>query len=159
MGCGVGELLRKLPAGSIGFEVNPVAVNFCNQTGLNVKHYDPVKDDYRFDMIETGVYSSFTMNHVLEHLENSEKEIKKIFESCFRLGVKKIVFTVPGKKGFKSDATHLSFIDLNYLRIHGLLTNEYFHLVKNKYFPFNWKAVGNFFTHNELRLIFERNNV
>ncbi len=158
MGCGIGELLRQLPEGSIGFEINPVAVDFCNETGLKVFNYDPVKDDYRFDMIEPGIYSSFTMNHVLEHLEDSDKQIKKILASCYRLGIKKIVFTVPGKKGFQSDATHMSFIDMKYLKLHGILANEYYHLVKNKYFPFNWTTFSNYFTHNELRLIFERNH-
>ena len=53
-GCGIGELLSLLPEGSIGFEVNHVAVNFCRSKGLKVAHYSPDKDDYRFEMLDKG---------------------------------------------------------------------------------------------------------
>ena len=105
-GCGVGELLKILPKESIGFEVNKVVVEFCKKNGLNVNLYIPEEDNYTFRMIGPGQYQTFTMNHVLEHLEQSSSVITKIFESCYRLNILRIVFTVPGHKGYKSDATH-----------------------------------------------------
>src|SRR5687767_2692362 len=86
-GCGVGELLSMLPKGSIGFEVNEVAVNYCKSQGLNVNLYEPEKDNYEFTMIEKASYDCFTMNHVLEHLENPDEVIAKIFERCHALGI------------------------------------------------------------------------
>ena len=91
-GCGVGELLKMLPEGSVGFEVNKVVVDFCKKNGLNVNLYVPESDNYNFNMIEPGRYETFTMNHVLEHLENSFEVMNRIFESCNRLGIKRIVF-------------------------------------------------------------------
>ena len=155
-GCGVGELLKILPDGSIGFEVNKVVVEFCKKNGLNVKLYVPEEDNYEFKTIEAGKYETFTMNHVLEHLERSADVIGKIFESCNRLGIKRIVFTVPGHKGYKSDATHQTFINMNYLKTSGVTGNQYYQLKVNKYFPLNSEAFSRYFTHNELRLVFDK---
>lgn len=157
-GCGVGELLSILPAGSIGFEVNEVAVDYCRTKGLDVWLYMPDEDNYEFKMIEKGVYSCFTMNHVLEHLENASTIIEKIFNRCHTLGIKRIVFTVPGIKGYQSDDTHRTFIDLNYFEKHGFLKHPIFVLKASKYFPINFKSFSDYFTHNELRLIFDRRN-
>lgn len=155
-GCGVGELLKILPEGSAGYEVNKVVVEFCKKNGLNVNLYIPETDNYNFQIIEAGKYETFTMNHVLEHLENSSEAIKKIFESCHRLGIKRIVFTVPGHKGYKTDATHQTFINMDYLKKKGVLSNNYFELRVNKYFPVNSESFSRLFTHNELRLVFDK---
>ena len=155
-GCGVGELLKILPDGSVGFEVNKVVVEFCKKNGLNVKLYVPEEDNYEFKTIEAGQYETFTMNHVLEHLERSAEVIGKIFESCNRLGIKRIVFTVPGHKGYQSDATHQTFINMSYLTTSGVTGNQYYQLKVNKYFPLNSEAFSRYFTHNELRLVFDK---
>ncbi len=157
-GCGVGELLGMLTKDSIGFEVNRNAADFCKSKGLKVELYDPEKDNYRFDMIAKGIYTSFTMNHVLEHIENSHEVIKKIVESCNRLEIKRIVFTVPGYKGFRLDKTHRTFIDGKYFADNGLLDNKYYKIKLCKYFPVNWAKFGRYFTHNELRLVFDKRN-
>ena len=156
LGCGVGELLQVLPNGSMGFEVNFVAVNYCRSKGLNVMLFEPDKDDYSFQLIEKNSYESFTMNHVLEHLEDAYAVINKIFAACYKLGIKRLVFTVPGIKGFQSDKTHKVFIDLNFFRTNGLLNNDHYRLQKWKYFPFNHKSFSKIFVHNELRLVFDR---
>lgn len=157
-GCGTGELLAMLPKGSIGFEVNKVATEYCRSIGLNVMLYDPEKDNYKFEMLEKGIFETFTMNHVLEHIENTSEVIQKIFNRCFDLGIKRIVFTVPGYKGYLSDDTHRTFIDRKYLTEHDLLDHQYYRLRRSKYFPVNLEKFSSFFTHNELRLIFERND-
>ena len=155
-GCGVGELLKILPAGSVGYEVNPMAVAYCRRSGLDVSLYDPEEDNYEFRFISPGRFTTFTMNHVLEHIPDSASSIKKIFESCARLGIARSVFTVPGIKGYAADKTHRTFIDKKYLSASGILEDEHYQLVEDKYFPFNWGAVGKYFRHNELRLVFDR---
>ena len=155
-GCGVGELLKMLPEGSVGFEVNKVVVDFCKRKGLNIHLYVPETDNYDFNMIAPGSYETFTMNHVLEHLENSYQVMNRIFESCNRLGIKRIVFTVPGHKGYQSDKTHHTFINMDYITKTGVTDNKYYKLIVNKYFPINAEAFSRYFTHNELRLIFDK---
>lgn len=155
-GCGTGQLLGMLPKGSIGFDVNEVAVNYCNEKGLQVALYDPEMDDYNFHMIPPDVYSSFTMNHVLEHIAQPDEVMEKIFKSCDRLGIKRLVFTVPGFKNFAFDATHETFIDKEYMKEHHLLNNAYYLLKTARYFPFNWDRVDHYFRHNELRFVFDK---
>lgn len=155
-GCGVGELLKILPEGSVGFEVNKVVVDFCKKNGLNVNLYIPGEDDYNFRMIGQGQYETFTMNHVLEHLEQSSNVITKIFESCHRIGIIRIVLTVPGHKGYKSDKTHETFINMDYLSRTGIPDNKFYQLKVHKYFPVNSESFSKVFTHNELRLVFDK---
>ncbi len=155
-GCGVGELLKILPEGSVGYEVNKVVVDFSKKNGLNINLYVPETDNYDFNMIEQGKYETFTMNHVLEHLENSYEVMNRIFESCARLGMKRTVFTVPGHKGYQTDKTHQTFINMDYLTKTGVSSNRYYELKVNKYFPINSEAFSKYFTHNELRLVFDK---
>jgi hypothetical protein len=158
LGCGVGELLQKLPPGSIGLEVNKVAVDFCTAKGMSVSLYDPEEDDYQFKGLRQNEFQTFTMNHVLEHIFNSWQVIDKIFSSCSRLGIERIVFTVPGIKGFASDSTHQTFIDSDYLSGFGFFDHPLFKLKQARYFPVNNVFFSRYFTHNELRLIFDRTN-
>jgi SAM-dependent methyltransferase len=155
-GCGIGELLKILPEGSAGLEVNKVVVDYCKKQNLNVNLYMPENDNYNFQLINAEDYETFTMNHVLEHIENSSEIINKIFESCHRLGIKRIVFTVPGHKGYKTDKTHRTFINMDYLRKKGILNNKYFDLRLSKYFPVNSEGFSHIFTHNELRIVFDK---
>lgn len=155
-GCGVGELLSMLPAGSAGYEINPVSVEYCISNGLDVKIYNPGTDDYQFLMIEKNKFTSFTMNHVLEHLDDSFKVVEKIFSACHRLGIERIVFTVPGHKGFQLDKTHRTFITKGYFRENNLFNNDFYSLLVAKYFPVNNENFSRYFTHNELRLVFDR---
>jgi SAM-dependent methyltransferase len=155
-GCGVGELLKLLPSGSIGLEINPVAVNYCQSIGLDVRLYFPETDNYKLELVPKDFFSTFTMNHVLEHIEDSQKTIKILFDSSYRLGIERIVFTVPGIKGYKSDRTHQTFINKKYFADNGLLDNKYYKLIRSKYFPINSEQFSRFFTHNELRLVFEK---
>jgi SAM-dependent methyltransferase len=154
-GCGVGDLLLMLPSGSVGFEVNAVAVEYNKAKGRAVELYLPEKDDYSFTMVQPGHYQTFTMNHVLEHLTDPARVIRRIFEGCHRVGIVRVVFTVPGHKGYASDKTHRTFIDVTYLEKHGFTENEFYRLAVKKYFPLNSELFGRCFTHNELRLVFD----
>jgi hypothetical protein len=153
-GCGVGELLQYLDKGSLGLEVNPVAVHFCKAHGMEVNLYDPETDQYRLSMIPEHCCTTFTMNHVLEHIENAAEVVSALFKSCHRLGIKRIVLTVPGIKGYASDPTHRSFIDQGFFEKNKLWDNPYYTRVQEKHFPVNSATFGEYFTHNEWRIIF-----
>ncbi len=154
-GCGTGELLKMLPEGSIGFEINPYSVEFCQKNGLDVSLYD-LDDNYQLSFIKNRGLQSFTMNHVLEHTENPAEVINLLFKTCQRLGISTIVFTVPGIKGFKSDKTHLTFVNDEYLSKEGIYNSDLFKLEKKYYFPINSYKFSKYFTHNELRLVFKQ---
>lgn len=157
-GCGTGELLSLLPNGSIGVDINKASYEYCKKNGMNVRLYDPVSDDYQFIGYEIGTYKTFVMNHVLEHIENPQEVIKKILKSCYRIGVEKIIIVIPGLKGFKHDKTHKIFIDFHFFEKYGLTDAFGYAITKHRYFPFNLSWVGNYFTYNELLIMYNKKN-
>ena len=158
VGCGAGDLLALLPAGSLGLEINPAAVAYGRSIGLNVDLYDPETDGYRFEMIPPETYRTVLFTHVLEHLDEPGRALEAVFESAGRTGVRRIVITVPCQKGFRFDSTHRTYVDEIYLRQQGLLSRQDFSPVVMRWFPINWCWLGRLYTYHELRVVFERND-
>ncbi len=156
-GCGIGELLSRLPAGSIGLEVNNATVKYCNGIGLNVLSYEPETDQYNLsDISHDSGYSTFIISHVLEHLVNPENILTKLLSSAKRIGITKFIVIVPGIKGFNMDKTHRTFINESYLNKNNLLNIDHWKVTHKEYFPINLSWFGTFFTYNELMFIYER---
>ena len=155
-GCGPGELLRKLPEGSIGLEINTVTVAHCQNMGLNVQHYDPQKDKYQLSGLEPGKYDSLILSHVLEHLENPEQVLRMLLRSARRLEVKRVVIITPGKKGFFFDPTHKTFISPVFFKKNKLEASEGFKLVRQRYFPGKIKFLEHLFTYLELQVVYDK---
>lgn len=151
-GCGSGELLRLLPPGSIGLDINEASVRYCTQKGLKAFLYSPFTDNYEFAFIQPFSFQTFILSHVIEHLEHPFEILKKIFSSCKRLHIEKIIIVVPGIRGFKHDPTHKTFIDIDFLNLFNKM--EGFQITYMKYFPLNFKWAGKFLTHNELVTVF-----
>jgi hypothetical protein len=154
-GCGVGELLKKLPEGSIGFDVNEATVDYCSNTGLNVMLYQPEVDRYELKDCRVGEYKTLILSHVLEHVETPNIILHLLLESCNRLAIERIILIVPGIKGFRSDQTHKTFVDIPYLKKHDLSDIEGYDIIRTKYFPVNVSWIGRYFTHHELMVIYE----
>lgn len=156
VGCGAGDLLARLPAGSLGLEINPAAVEFCLSRGLEAEIYDPDKDGYRFDHVRPGWFNSMIFTHVLEHLENPAEVLEAVFRACRRLEIERVILTVPCRRGFYFDPTHRTFVDKAFLSEHGLLAHRYYKPLIMKYFPINVKWIGNYYTFHEFRVVFVR---
>ena len=108
LGCGAGQLLRRLPVGSIGLEVNPALVEALKKDGLEVARYDVGED----------------------------------------------AFGLPRLRGYHSDSTHKTFIDLAYIDRNRLRRVGAFRLAKSRYFPINTERIGRYFVFHELILVF-----
>jgi SAM-dependent methyltransferase len=155
-GCGIGEHLSQLGKDSIGLEVNQSSIDYCRSIGLNVVNFDPEKDQYQLAFLESGKYKSMLISHVLEHLDNPDRILKSLFAACGRLGVERVFICVPGKLGYAHDSTHRTFIDMKYIHEKGLTESASFKLTSSGYFPFNFTSAGNYFTHNETFLVYDR---
>lgn len=155
-GCGVGELLARLPAGSIGLEFNPDTVEHCRRRGLDVAWYDGTRDGWQLGALPPDRrYASLVMSHVLEHLDDPEKALVPLLEAAADRGVGTALLIVPGPAGFRLDPTHRTFIDLTWMR--RVFANlRGWDLVHSGYFPFNARPVGKFFAHNELQVLAKR---
>jgi SAM-dependent methyltransferase len=155
-GCGAGQLLARLPAGSIGLEINPFLVQALQRNGLNVMHYDAEGDRFLLAGLSENRYSTFIMTHVLEHFAEAALVLRTLLRSCRRLGIRRFILVVPGWKGYLSDHTHKTFVDRPYLEREGLLSCEGFMLKQARYFPIGHQAVGRYFAFHELIAVFDR---
>jgi SAM-dependent methyltransferase len=155
-GCGAGQLLACLPAGSIGLEINPFLVESLRSKGLNVAHYDADSDRFLLAGLSENRYSTFIMAHVLEHFADAAPILRTLLRSCRRLAVQRFILVLPGWKGYLSDATHKTFVDRRYLEREGLLACEGYILNRARYFPIDHEAVGRYFVFHELIAVFDR---
>lgn len=154
-GCGAGQLLARLPAGSVGLEVNPHPVDVLRKIGLNSLCYDD-GDNFSFLDFPCGHYKTLVMAHVLEHFDDADMVLKKILNSCSRIGIERAIIVVPGAKGYQSDKTHKTFVNWHYLREHGLLQCEGYAAREISYFPINHESIGKYFRFHELKLAYEK---
>lgn len=155
-GCGAGQLLARLPMGSVGLEVNPHLVEALLQEGMDARLYAAGSDDFSLSSLETGRYHSFAISHVLEHFGDAAAVMRKLWRACARLGVTTIVAVVPGAKGYASDSTHKTFITRAWLRDNDLERCEGYALVGASYFPLDVRVVGDWFAFHELHLVYRR---
>ncbi|MBU1109822.1 MAG: class I SAM-dependent methyltransferase [Candidatus Riflebacteria bacterium] len=158
LGCGTGRLLSLLPAGSLGLDINPRSIEHCRKIGLDAQVYDAEDDHFALSIFKPGVFKTLTMIHVLEHLTNPVDVLNKLTATCNRLLIDRIIIKIPGKKGFQFDKTHKTFIDTDFIESNNLTCLNNFKLTESSYFPFNIKVLGNYFTHHELTLVYNRGN-
>ena len=155
-GCGAGQLLARLPAGSIGLEINPHLVEELRRTGLNARTYDPGVDQFALRDFSRDCYETLVISHVIEHLPDSAQTLRALWRACGRIGIRRIIVVVPGWKGFLLDKTHKNFVDQRYLEKHGLLSFEGYAVTKARYFPINVEGLGKVFAYHEFKIVYER---
>lgn len=157
-GCGVGDMLRVLPHGSTGLEINPATVQYCRGKGLDVVLYDADSDGWSLSplAVDGRTYRSLVISHVLEHLEDPVGKFNALLRSAERLGVERALAIVPGKVGFASDATHLTFVDEAMLADPRVVAGTGFGLQERRHYPLDIRAVGDVFIYHELRALYVR---
>ena len=154
-GCGAGQMLRLLPAGSVGFELNPVLVDALTREGLVVHRNSGTMQDFDLAPLH-GNFGTLVISHVLEHLNDPASALQRLMTACSRLGVQRIIAVVPGLKGYRSDATHNTFIDRRYAESHFRDLDKEFALSGINYFPGNWEWLGPLYVFHEMKLVFDR---
>lgn len=155
-GCGVGELLRRLPSGSLGLEINPVSVEHCRSRGLDALVYDGDTDNWSLGVLDPERrLQSLVVSHVLEHLERPMDKLTSLLRACGRLGISRALAIVPGRRGYESDDTHRTFIDEEMLADPRVVQGTGFALSHSRYFPGNARFLGDFFPYHELQVTFD----
>jgi hypothetical protein len=156
VGCGAGPILERLPAGSVGIEVNPVLVSQLKAQGLDVRTATP--DPTRIDLgaVAGERFQSLVLSHVLEHFDHADKVLRQLLADAAGLGIDTVVIVVPEWVGYQSDATHKTFVTMDYLTKANVLSCEGFRLQHNTRFPSNTSWAGRYFIYNELMLVYRR---
>jgi len=155
-GFGAGQLLERLPAGSLGLEVNPHLVEDARRAGLNAVLYDADTEPPLIGIVPPGTYSTLVMAHVLEHVEDAAGFLRRLLRSCAELGVGRVILVVPGAKGYRFDSTHRTFVNKEYLTKHNLLAFEDYVLSKTRYFPGDREWIGRYYVFHEFMFVYDR---
>jgi SAM-dependent methyltransferase len=156
-GCGIGELLRALPEGSLGVEYNEATVQYCQQQGLDVRWYNGFDDDWTLSSVDwKGRVRTLFLSHVLEHFDQPAEILRKLLQAT-EPDITRAVIVVPGRAGFKMDPTHRTYVDLDVIR-KAMGDQGHWRLIHTSYFPFNLRWVGNVFAYNELHVVLERSS-
>ena len=156
-GCGVGELLARLPEGSKGLEYNQATVEHCRRNGLDVDFYDGYSDDWKLSgLSDARRFDSMVVSHVLEHMEDPVGILSKLLVSARRLGITRVLVIVPGQAGYRIDSTHRTFVDRKTLSTPEVIADTGFKAATMRYFPGNLRAIGDWFPHHELQALFVR---
>lgn len=148
IGCGIGRLLAVLPDGSIGVDHNPHSIAIARDRGLQAYTTEEFLADPA--LAKPGRFDSFLAAHLIEHLEYPVAlEIMRGYLPFLRPGGR-VLFITPQERGFRSDATHITFTDWAQLR---RLAADLGLVVEREWsIPFpRW--AGKLFTHNEFRVI------
>src|SRR5690606_22668733 len=107
-------------------------------------------------MLEAGRYQTLVLSHVLEHFADSAAALRQLFASCVRLGVERVIVVVPTEKGFALEASHKTFVTIDYLQANGLWEGDDFAARKAVYFPLDQQWLGKHFVFHELKVVYER---
>ncbi len=158
-GCGAGQLLRRLPSGSVGLEVNPHLIAALRATGLDVRPWQTNDDAWDLSGLEHAGYRTLVISHVLEHLPDPTQALARLLRGCRRIGVERLIAVVPGALGFARDSTHLTFIDDAYVEKNGWERLADSRLKRQRFFPLPWEGGGRIYLYNEMQLVFDLNEL
>jgi trans-aconitate methyltransferase len=155
-GCGAGQLLRRMPPGSVGLEVNPHLIEALRATGLTVHQSQASMQDFELAGLKPGSYRTLVIAHVMEHLPDPVAAMHVLLQSCHRLGIERVIVVVPGAKGFASDRTHKTFITRAFIESKLPKQTDGFVRSSISYFPGPWEWIGKYFVFHEMKIVFDR---
>ncbi len=150
VGCGVGRNLAGLSESSVGVDHNHRCVSFALVRGLRAYSVDGF---YASHDAQVGTFDSLLFAHVLEHMDASDADRLMQRYLPFLRQDGRVVIITPQEMGFRSDKTHVRFVDFGTLERHadavGLLTDRFYS------FPFpRW--AGLIFPYNEFVFVGRR---
>jgi len=143
VGCGIGRNLQHLSGEGVGVDINPHSIEVARQRGLTAYTSDEFATSR--DALP-GAYDTLLIAHVLEHMSPAQaSDLLGGYLPYLRSGGT-VVVIVPQEAGFRSDATHVTFLELDDIEVFEAthrLSRE-----RGYSFPLpRW--MGRFFTYNE----------
>lgn len=142
IGCGIGRCLAFLDD-AIGIDVNESSIDIARSRGLNAM---TMEDFAQSDLNKPHHYDSLLFAHVAEHVGVAEStNILKNYTGLLKSDGRLVIIT-PQEAGYKSDQTHVEFIDFEKQRA---IIEQLGLALKRQYsFPFP-KIIGRVFLYNE----------
>jgi 2-polyprenyl-3-methyl-5-hydroxy-6-metoxy-1,4-benzoquinol methylase len=143
IGCGIGRNLEHLGGNGVGVDHNADSIAVARTHGFEAY---PVDEFLQTDHARPGAFDSLLVAHVVEHMSESEAVamLKSYLPYLKPRG--RVCFITPQEAGYRTDATHVRFVDFTGLaelgRALGLNPTRHYS------FPFP-RAVGKVFPYNE----------
>jgi SAM-dependent methyltransferase len=148
LGCGIGRNLLHLRGQSIGVDVNEHCVRAARARGLEA--FTPQEFRQAGEHNRPGRFDSMLLAHVAEHMtEDQAVALLQEYAPLVRPDGK-LILIAPQEAGFRSDPTHVQFMDFG--RLEHIAARAGFHAERAFSFPFP-RAIGNWFTYNEFVVV------
>ncbi len=150
VGCGVGRNLAFLDRTSVGVDHNVHSIEVARSKGLVA--YSSEAFVASADALSAS-FDTILLAHVVEHMD---RETAVMIIDGYRQYVKdggRLVLITPQEAGFRSDATHVRFVDFDGLTDIADATG--FEVERAYSFPFP-RAAGRKFTYNEFVMVARR---
>jgi SAM-dependent methyltransferase len=150
IGCGIGRNLLHLNGNGIGVDHNPTSIEVSKSRGLKAYTVDDfLKSSYN----KPETFDSILLAHVAEHMTGDDfiALLKQYIHLLKKDG--RIIVITPQEKGFKSDDTHVQFMD--FVTVKNLLKQIGFNTTRQYSFPFP-RVIGYFFKFNEFVSVAKR---
>lgn len=147
VGCGIGRNLVHLQPGSVGVDHNADSVATATARGVTAL---TTEEFWSSALSRPGSFDSLLLAHLVEHVDEEVADrIVQEYLPCLRTGGQ-VVFITPQERGYRSDPTHVRFVDIETLRRHASAARL---RVRKAYsFPFP-RVAGKVFTYNEFVLV------
>jgi SAM-dependent methyltransferase len=148
IGCGIGRNLVHFPRQAVGVDANEHCVAAATARGLTA--FTPAALRASPEYCRPSRFDSLLLAHVAEHMKEDEVVgLVAEYEALLRPGGRLIVLT-PQEAGFRSDTTHVEFMDFERLR--RICERLGFVVERTFSFPFpRW--AGRLFTYNEFVVV------
>ena len=155
VGCGIGRNLLHVDGNGVGIDHNAASVQVCRERGLEA--YVPSEFWARHAAGHGWTFDSLLFAHVVEHMPFADAcaLVSEYFPLLRADGRGKLIFITPQEAGYRSDATHVEFVDVDGLRrlidaVEG--DDGPFRVTTSYSFPFP-RPVGRVFPYNEFVVV------
>ena len=150
VGCGIGRVLDFLGSRALGVDHNPDSVAICKAEGFRAL---TSQEFFAQQASHQDAFDTLLTSHLMEHMSLDEgRELLVSYLPSLR-SQSRLVLVTPQEVGYRSDASHVEFIDFAKQR---LLVESCGFAVKRQYsFPFP-RPCGKLFIYNEFVTIAER---
>jgi SAM-dependent methyltransferase len=143
IGCGIGRNLMYLHGRGIGIDHNLQSVEIANSRGLTAFTPETFTGS-GFDVPDS--FDTILLAHVAEHM-TEEQGVKLLEEYIhFLKPTGRLIVITPQEAGYRSDDTHVEFID--FAKIRNIAGKLNLSVTREYSFPFP-RLAGNIFTYNE----------
>jgi 2-polyprenyl-3-methyl-5-hydroxy-6-metoxy-1,4-benzoquinol methylase len=144
IGCGIGRNLEHLRGHSVGVDTNEHCVRAARARGLIAFTPSALRESVEYG--RPGRFDSILLSHVAEHMTQDDVvAVLREHEGLLR-PEGRLIMETPQEAGFRSDATHVEFMD--FARLTRISDRLGFQVEHTFSFPFpRW--VGRLFTYNE----------